>query len=68
MNTNKKAIYLTDNTRNGLCSNCGECCSDLLHLSTKEIVEIDKFLKKNKVKRHNDTLETKHYTNAIFTQ
>ena len=46
-------INIKNLTNNGICSNCGECCSDILPLSTQEIVEIDKYLKTHKVERHN---------------
>lgn len=38
-------MNLTDYTRCGECSNCGQCCSDILHLSEEEIKRIDKYLK-----------------------
>lgn len=34
-------------TVNGKCSQCGACCSDLLPMSEKEIIEIRRFIKKN---------------------
>ena len=37
----------------GRCSNCGECCSDILHLDAKEISKIDVYLKNHKVEQHN---------------
>lgn len=46
-------MNLTDYTRCGECSNCGQCCSDILHLSEEEIKRIDKYLKKIKVIQHN---------------
>lgn len=46
-------MNLTDYTRCGECSNCGQCCSDILHLSEEEIKRIDKYLKENKVVQHN---------------
>ena len=44
---------LIDYTRYGECSSCGQCCSDILHLSEEEIKRIDKYLKENKVIQHN---------------
>lgn len=44
---------LTDFTKYGQCSNCGQCCSDLLHLSKEEIKRIDDYLKDHKVIQHN---------------
>lgn len=44
-----------DKTLNGKCSNCGECCSDLLPLSDEEVIKIKKYIKKHHIKeqRHN---------------
>jgi Fe-S-cluster containining protein len=46
-------IELTNYTILGNCSNCGQCCSDILHLNSKEIKKIDRYLKKHKVEQHN---------------
>lgn len=46
-------MYITDFTKNGKCSNCGECCSDLLHLGEEEIKRIDDFLKDKNIKQYN---------------
>lgn len=42
-------LKITNFTCNGQCSNCGQCCGDILHLSKKEIKVIDEYLKKNKI-------------------
>lgn len=44
-----------DKTQDGKCSNCGECCSDLLPISDEEIAKIKRFIKKNGIK------EQKHF-------
>lgn len=49
-------IHMTNYTINGNCSNCGECCSDILPLNEKEIVKIDKYLKTHKLKKHHEFL------------
>lgn len=49
-------IHIIDYTHKGECSNCGECCSDILPLNTQEITKIDKYLKKHKVKKHHEFL------------
>lgn len=46
--TNK--LKLTNFTCNGKCSGCGQCCGDILHLSKKEIKEIDKYVKQHQIK------------------
>lgn len=46
----KNFIEITDFTNNGECSNCGECCGDILHLSRQEIKRIERYLKKHKIK------------------
>ena len=42
-------IKITNFTCNGKCSNCGQCCGDILHLSKQEIKRIDKYLKTHKI-------------------
>lgn len=42
-------VKVTNFTCNGQCSNCGQCCGDILHLSKQEIKRIDDYLKKHKV-------------------
>lgn len=44
-----KDLGITDYTCNGKCSNCGQCCGDILHLSHKEIKRIKEYVKKNKI-------------------
>ena len=48
-------IMVKDYTCNGKCSNCGECCSNLLPLSRKEVKRIKAYIKKHHIKeqRHN---------------
>lgn len=41
---------VTDYTIDGKCSNCGQCCSNLLPMSDAEIRRIMDYLKKNPVK------------------
>ena len=46
---------ITDFTENGKCSNCGQCCSNLLPMSEQEIKRIKAYIKKHRIKeqRHN---------------
>lgn len=44
-------------TCNGHCSNCGECCSDLLHLSDFEVHRIDIYLKTHAIKERKTTID-----------
>lgn len=37
---------ITDFTVNGQCSNCGGCCSNMLPMTTKEISEIRRYVKR----------------------
>ena len=48
-------VMVTDFTVNGKCSNCGQCCSNLLPLSNAEVTRIKAYIKKHKIKeqRHN---------------
>lgn len=41
---------LYDFTKDGKCSGCGACCSNLLPLSRKEIKEIHRYIKKHNIK------------------
>lgn len=44
-------MKITNFTCNGECSNCGQCCGDILHLSKSEIKRIDDYLKKHKIEQ-----------------
>lgn len=48
-------MKVTDYTVDGKCSGCGECCSDLLPMSEREVRRIKTYIKKNGIKeqRHN---------------
>lgn len=46
-------MNITNYTICGNCSNCGECCSDTLHLDDDEIKKIDEFLKEHKIYQNN---------------
>ena len=41
-----------DFTENGDCSNCGNCCNNMLPMSKKEIDRINKYIKKNNIKEN----------------
>ena len=47
-----------DYTKNGECSNCGNCCSDFLPISPKEIRRIEKYIKKHGIKEQKHLLPT----------
>ena len=36
--------------KNGVCSQCGQCCSDILHLDNKEIERIETYIKEHNIK------------------
>lgn len=46
---------VTDYTKNGKCSGCGACCSNLLPLSNQEVKRIKAYIKQHNIKeqRHN---------------
>jgi Fe-S-cluster containining protein len=48
-------ILIKDNTVDGKCSGCGECCSNMLPLSQAEISRIKAYIKKYNIReqRHN---------------
>lgn len=56
----KHGVY--DLTNNGKCSNCGNCCSNILPITKKEIIEIKKYIKEHDVKEQN------HMTFVFSTQ
>lgn len=37
-------------TKNGKCSGCGNCCTNLLPMSQKEVDTVHRYIKKNKIK------------------
>ena len=43
-------MEITDFTKNGKCSGCGNCCSDLLPITDEELEVIRKYVKKHKIK------------------
>lgn len=47
---------VTDYTNNGQCIGCGKCCSNLLPLSSGEIKDIKRYLKKHPIQ------EQKHFS------
>lgn len=48
-------VIIKDFTKDGKCSNCGQCCSNFLPLSETEIKRIKAYIKKHNIKeqRHN---------------
>ena len=47
-----------DFTKNGKCSSCGSCCSRYLPLSSKELKEIKRYVKKHRIKPYVHTFPT----------
>ena len=43
-------MEITDFTKNGKCSGCGNCCSDLLPVTDKELGVIKEYVKQHKIK------------------
>lgn len=41
---------ITNFTDKGKCIGCGQCCSDILHLSEQEIEKIDNYIKNRNIK------------------
>lgn len=48
-------IHIIDHTFKGKCSNCGQCCSNALPMSRKEVKTIKRYIKKHQIaeQRHN---------------
>lgn len=47
-----------DFTKNGECSNCGACCSNILPISNKEIKTIKMYMRSHKIKEHRHIIPT----------
>ena len=45
-----------DLTDNGKCTQCGNCCSNLLPMTDSEIATIHKYIKKHNIKEHRHNL------------
>lgn len=56
-----------DYTKNGECSNCGNCCSDFLPISPEEIRRIEKYIKKHGIKEQKHFLPLASFPQADFT-
>lgn len=50
---------LTDNTRNGECICCGDCCADMIALTQTDIARIKRYMKKHNITKPED--HTKAY-------
>lgn len=57
MNPNDFPIHVQDNTINGKCSNCGECCTDFVPITIREYKTIKAYLKK-----HPEITNERYYT------
>lgn len=44
----ERGVY--DFTKDGKCSECGQCCSNLLPMSEKEVAEIRRYIKKHRIR------------------
>lgn len=49
-NTVEGNVKITDNSICGNCSKCGECCTNFLPVTQKEINEIQKYVIENKIR------------------
>lgn len=48
----KNMIWIEDYTKEGKCSQCGNCCSGILPLSMADIKRIHKYMETHKLKEH----------------
>ncbi len=48
----QEELYSWDNTKNGQCSNCGKCCSNMLPLTRTDIRRIRAYIEKNHIRPH----------------
>lgn len=53
-------VNVNDRTIDGRCSQCGECCSNILPMSQSEVETIKKYIKKHRIveQRHNAMMAT----------
>ena len=56
-----------DYTKDGQCSNCGECCSDFLPISQEEIKRIKTYIKKRGITEQKHFFPLAKYPQADFT-
>ena len=56
-----------DFTKNGECSNCGNCCSDFLPISPEEIRRIAAYIKKNGITEQKHFLPLANYPQMDLT-
>lgn len=54
--------HVTDFTNNGVCSQCGGCCTDLLYISEKETKTIRRYIERHNITEHTNksALDTSH--------
>ena len=50
--------WVYDFTKDGKCSSCGSCCSRYLPLSSKELKEIKRYVKKHRIKPQKHLMPT----------
>lgn len=55
-----KCIY--NFTKDGKCSSCGNCCSNLLPMSDREIERIRRYIKRNHIKEQKHFIPLKNQT------
>ncbi len=56
-----------DKTKDGKCSNCGECCADFIPISDEEIRTIKAYIKQNGIVEQKHFLPLAAYPQADFT-
>lgn len=59
-------MEIVDFTKNGKCSGCGECCSDLLPVTKSELEVIRRYVKQHNIKSQVPALVNGFYTICPF--
>lgn len=54
-------IEVTDRTINNECSKCGQCCGMFIPVTNKEVKEIKRYVKSNKIERVDDRITIKGF-------
>ena len=55
-----KKDKITDFTVDNKCSNCGNCCNDILPVNKQEIKRIKQYIKEHNIKEENNFMPTAH--------
>lgn len=58
--------FLLDKTKNGVCSCCGECCSNWLPIAESEYITLVKYIAKHKILGYRNALDLDWHNKCPF--